>query len=557
MKTKNLAIGCAFLFLLVLLISSVSANTVFTSVSGNSSTVKAGNTVTVNFKLTEDDTGAVTDISFNTPITMTKSSYDFSSSNSVTDAITILAQNTESSEMSLTFNIPYDQELGTYIGTLTVSGSYDGGTTFFTEDLPISITVQSPEDSEEIYECNLIGDQGDLEVEIEDISVKGFGDDEEWYPFDVVEVEVTISNNNNDYDMEDLELSWGLWDGNDWFIDGDEDKIDVDADEEETITFTFTLDDDVEDLDDGDYTLYVWVEGDFEDDYVDDGEGSDTAVCGYDYNDDVEIQSEKDFVILDGLPTSKSVSCGEILIFDVDVWNIGSKDQDDVSVVIYNDKLGIKEIYEFEEIESFESEDLAITLNIPESASDSSYLLKFEVRDEDGDIYESDGDDESTFTVVLNMQSCSDSQSSDASVSVTANLESEAKAGEELIVKAVIQNTASTSQTYTFKLEGYESWASLVDVSPSSATINSGSSQEVFITLSINEGVSEKQSLTLNTYSGSESISSQPISVNVEKSGFNLSSLFDTGLTWVWVIGGVNLLLIILIIFVVIKLLKK
>jgi len=401
-----------------------------------------------------------------------------------------------------------------------------------------------------------------LNIEISDWSVAGYGDDDEWFPLDTIEIEVEIENSNN-HDLENVEIEWGLYDeeNEQWLFEvDDEDEFDLDEDEDETITFSFTLDksvdlDDFEDLlDTGNIKLYVRATG-----TVDDSSSSynNEKTCVYD-TENFEVIIEKDFVILKNLEMPNSISCNSQLQISGEVWNIGSKDQDDIEVKIVIPDLDIEEYIEIEELKKdFDKEEFSLTLELPEDVQAGSYTIKFFVLDEDGDIYEADNDDElstfsQTFTVV--------GDCSAAKVKVNATLYEGGKAGQPLTVKATLTNTGAKSATYLINIAGYNGWADSYELSQSSVTINSGNSADVLITFNTKKGIQGDQLFTLDVLSDSQLIASQPVSVPIEgSSGFLGITGFaiNEGNWYVWGIILLDIIFVIVIIIIAVRIARR
>ncbi len=567
MKGKNIALIFMSIFSVFLFASIVTAGVTFTA-TGNSVTADQGDTVTVTFSVTEDGTGDLTDITFNTPVTLTSGSNTLDSASTITGVITELDENETSSDMTLNFVVAANQAPGTYTGNLTLTGNYTSEESF---DLPIQIVVNEPVDPEPEWKtdfCEWDGgvstNPGELDIEIDDIKITGFGDDESFFPFDEIEIEVKIENDGDD-DVDNIEIEWGLYDheNEEWVIDvDDEDEVDVKDGDDEIITFTFTIDDDMdvdlEDLDDGDhYTLYVRATGE-----VDDGDDTDT--CHSDKQ-DIEIVIEKDFVIATNFDLSQDVvSCGSDLNINADIYNVGEDDQDDVTVRVKVRDLDYDEEIDIGDIDAFEREKLDITIQIPEDAEEKNYVITFEVYDEDDDIYENDfDDDESRTTTSFQVQgSCSTSpgetpSDTDLGAIVSANLESGGNIGEPLVIKAMITNTGSESGTFLVNVAGYVSWADLASLDKDTLILGPGDTDEVIITMQVKPDSAGDQLFNIQVVADQQIVADQPVSVTIQ--GSSSAGLTDTfGDNWyLWLIGILNVILIIIIIIVAIRLAKK
>ena len=159
----------------------------------------------------------------------------------------------------------------------------------------ISPQISTAIQFEEVNYCELIENKGELEVVIGDVTItNGFGDEEDyWYLFDEIEVEVKVTNDDTDK-IKDIVINWGLYDAEngDWIIDNQESDFDLDEDDDKTIIISFKLDENIDDLEDKAYKFYVWVTGDAR---------SDDTETGVIASEEINVIVESDFVILDNI----------------------------------------------------------------------------------------------------------------------------------------------------------------------------------------------------------------------------------------------------------------
>jgi VCBS repeat-containing protein len=144
---------------------------------------------------------------------------------------------------------------------------------------------------------------------------------------------------------------------------------------------------------------------------------------------------------------------------------------------------------------------------------------------------------------------------------ITATLQSDAIAGQDLVVKATVTN-AGASQTYTILTSGTESFSTLSSINPQTFTLAKGESKDVLITLNANDDASGDYTFSIKALSGSNVIKDQPVTLNVQakSSSFTgLNSLFSNLSTnWlIWVIVLINVILIVLIIVIAIRIARK
>lgn len=399
--------------------------------------------------------------------------------------------------------------------------------------------------------------QGNLKVTVKDIKATSdsFGKDNKWFVFDTVEVKVEIRNSGRE-DIEDVVLEWGLYNtqSKKWTIEVDEeDEFDIDKGDRESITIKFKLDDsmdeDLEDLSKGKYIFYVRATGE-----IADGTHEGESTCASD-SEEGELMLEKNFVVLYNLKAPEVSQCGSEAHISGDVWNIGSKDQEDIYLKIYNRELGIDEEIQIGDLDSFESTDFDLILQLPEDIVEKAYYLTITVYNEDNKVYKNKDDKESKSSLQLNVQG----NCAVAKASVTAVLESGGQAGKEMIVKATIKNTGKKTSSYSLNVGGYTGWASSATLDKSSLTLNAGQSEDVLLTFNVKRDALGNNLFTLDVLSGNELIVSQPVQVEITKKKFSLfgGNLFSGENKYVWGIGLLNLILIILIIVIAIRISRR
>ncbi|MBU1129485.1 MAG: putative S-layer protein, partial [Nanoarchaeota archaeon] len=318
MRNKLFTLLSLSILTFVVLISCVSAASLSVgAVVGNESTIsQEDGEFSFTFELT--NTGVAADINWSSS-TASAGDVDFSySHNSIADG------STTAQTITITVTGDFDDSYyGTISGTIVANPSGAGGDA----EVTYSITVTEVPKPEEVDECILTGSTGNLKLSIEDFSVeKGYGDDNEWFPLDEVQVEVEVEN-KGDEKIRNVAIGWGLYnvDTEEWVIDDTESDFNLGDDTKETVYINFKLED-VSDFEDGsDYVFYVWAEG--EDNNLD--SKPDTCVWA---SDDISIEIESDFVVLDNFEYSETISCGSTVQIMADVYNIGDSDQDDVSV---------------------------------------------------------------------------------------------------------------------------------------------------------------------------------------------------------------------------------
>jgi len=428
--------------------------------------------------------------------------------------------------LPVTATVTFDQVYyGTISGTVSVVGGELGETP---ATLAFLVTVNAPD-----YEfCELSSiNEADLTLNV-DIKNTGEGDEEEWLPLDIIEIEVELENDKDsdgDGDLNDVTFVIGLFEKGSTsdtnymedmiWISSDEEEFeggDIDEDEKDSHTFEFRVD--PGEIEDGTYILMVKAYPADEEsttclDYSDD---LDTA-----YYTEVKVNKEGDvekMIVVDteSLPVLLDAACGDTLMFDADVWNIGDEDfLDQFKVTLYNEELGIdlEQVVEGD-LDQGDKEQVSFTFEIPEGVEEKQYTLAMTTYydyDEDDDEYDEHSD--TTFETYVKVEgNCMLAQAD-----VSAVLDSGGKAGQDMVVRVTVTNPGNTAITYNVNALGYTAWAAGVVAEPSLLVLEAGQSGDVLLTFDVNKGVSGENSFNVEITSEGELVVAQPVSVSIEK----------------------------------------
>jgi len=400
---------------------------------------------------------------------------------------------------------------------------------------------------------------GNLSITKLDLTGSG-DDDEDWKLFDTVEVEVKVDNDGND-DVDDVIIELGLFDSTgksfvgelDFISDDEEMDIgDLGDGNDETVTFEFRV---PASMDTGSYRLAVkaYSDGAEAKECID---NSDEFDNGFYHAVSVdEEDNEERFVIVDDIRLPTEAVCGESLSGSFGVFNIGEDDQDQVKVILENRELGLSREFEIRDnLDKGEDKVLDFSFTVPQ-VQDGTYNLQFKTEyDYRSGAYHEQSED--TFTAPLKVIGCTPNVVG-GGISIIPSLDSEAKAGEKLVVTAEIKNEGSETRSFTLSALDYQSWATLDDIDPETFELDAGETKQVTLTLSVKEDATGPESFTLQANSGSQ-IETQEVEVNIAAGTSGLPSFLSGGNSQIlWIVGIINVVLIILIIVVAVRLARK
>ncbi len=401
-------------------------------------------------------------------------------------------------------------------------------------------------------------------------SNSGEGDDDNWEFLDEIELEVEIKN-NDDNDEVDAVVKLGLYDSSGKNVaddlifleesDSDEEEIEINIedDDEETVTWVFKV---PADFDKGNYKLAVKAY---------DEDAGESNSCRDNSNDldntfyqSIQIKEATDegrFVVVDEISLDNQVSCGQTINGQFTLFNIGDEDQDRVKVLIKNELLNINEEIELTtDLDQGDEETLEFSIAIPSTVSNGNYGLEFTtLYDYRNGVYREES--ENTFDTSIELIGCasplgnSGGAGSLTDTIIAAELESEARAGTQLVVKSTITNSGTASRVYTINARDYDAWAILDEISDESFTLDAGQSKEITLTFTVNDDANGPQTFDIQAASEGR-VQVQEVEVEIESARKKFSIDFK-GNSMIWIIGLINLALIILIIVVAVRIAKR
>jgi uncharacterized membrane protein len=528
MKTKSIALSFATILTFFLVMSSLSAALV---IVGDATVAVTETSATANFIINNTDMIDMVSVTLST----TEADFPYTLTNSISATNDFDLGVGELATITITATDLSDLILG--VNNVKVLATANDST---------AVTMTATAEGEFCtYE-----DNDDLRINSLEFNNRGkFGDDDNWLPFEEIEVSLEIENSAPE-DIENIEIEWALYDsdGNEIIsddVDTDLYDEDLDEDDEMDIEFTIALDDNIEDLEDGGYTFVISATGEIQDD-------NDTDTCTSEIE-NIDVVIEKDFVIATDIRLPETAECGDEITLTADIWNIGEDKQKDIIIAVSESSLGILEVIEMDDIKALDDEKLTLKLTIPENAEEGSYIVMISVHDDDDDVYEYD-DENSEFPVSLIVTGCAIQNP----VEVSAIAKSGGTEGKETVIELTVVNTGSETTIYSLRALGFDSWADGASLDKSTFALESGRSETILITLDVKDGSVGDNQFDIEVRAGEEIVESKSILVPIEeKKGFSLpSSIRDAGKSLIGIVL-LNIILIVAIIVVVVKIIRK
>ncbi len=417
-----------------------------------------------------------------------------------------------------------------------------------------------------IYDSNetfcISGEKGDLEISYFTIDNMGIGDDEEWNLLDEIEIEVEVENTNRDNYIKDVIVEMMIldWNGEDVtsYFELNDEEIDLGRiKDREYETAVFRIPELPADLEEGYYKIYVKAYSE------DEGEESQCVSSSNDFNEknyqEIEVIREDDpAVIVRSDLIRMDVLCGEKnVVVSFDVYNLGSDDERRVLVILENTELGIYEKQVISNLRSGKKKEITFVFDLsdylPKDIYDLSVKTYFDYDDDEDELDKNSYDESSDdigrrFSLRLDILDCKIPEPT-----INARLDSDAKLGENLVVRISVKNNAEEAKNFIISAEDYELWGNLINIEPTSSSIGAGQSQDFLITF-----VPEKegtQSFKISIIADNETYE-QPFSVNIEgKPGlFRFGGLDSFSL---YFLIGIGVLVILILLVLIVKMFSR
>ncbi len=339
------------------------------------------------------------------------------------------------SETGIILGTPANSDEGVYTATLKVSD----GTAEVTKTVEFYIKDEY--------------DDGKLEIEnvnFEDLT----GDEDKHYPGDILEIEVEITNNDIDNIMEDITV-YIKSDSLDIDEEIDIDEIDEDSSITELIEIQIPYD-----AEDATHEFDITVKG------QDDSDDKDYHSDRY-FEKDLEKKSIKvrrsahDIIISDMTVTPAEAEAGDTITIEVEIVNIGKKNEDNVEVTLEIEDLGIREVSDEYDLKADKDKTFTFDVVVPEDAESKTYNIEAMIS------YEGDEDDEEdtplSKTVSLTVTGVVTPPIGEGAATLTATTTSaSAIRGQSTKYELILTNNAATTQTYEIRITGVNDWATYI-----------------------------------------------------------------------------------------------
>lgn len=402
---------------------------------------------------------------------------------------------------------------------------------------------------------------------INDITINSvLGTDEKWRPLDSITFDVEIKNLGKDT-VDDVYVVMALYNaetgedvtGSLDFNNSDAETFDLGSitdGERETATFEFSV---PADFEKGTYKLAVKA---YSKDLGEDVECIDSSskLSSNKLYKEIRVEryssssDEGKFIAFDEVKLSPSDAvCGDTMIMTLKAANVGSKNQKQVKVNLVSKELGLDQSLVLKNgLDQGEDKVLTFSFEVPQVA-DKTYTLSLTADYDYSDSTYHVSTEEAT-RVPLKVFGCSTVAGRSALVTAQVASDSEKKAGTPLTVKVTVKNLGNITLPFVVSAKSFDSWADLSSISDQLVNLAPGESKDITLVLNVKSGISGTQNLLVEARSSSI-VETQELEVEIAKSSWLPESL--QGNAMVWVIGALNVLLVLIIIVVAVRVARR
>jgi uncharacterized membrane protein len=356
----------------------------------------------------------------------------------------------------------------------------------------------------------------ELEFDLDDIT----NDDSDTYPGDYMRIsDISITNeytNNDEDSIEDIELEYNV------YLVSDGDDI---IEEEYSQSFDLEEDQDVDEFDiqfqvpydavAGKYIVEVIITGEISSDGSDDGNEISNRVY-----ETFSVDRDSRHIIPTAFELSNSCSLNPTL--NVDLTNIGTSDldeDDDIYVEVRIPDLGHSKWYFFNDsIDSDDTEQFEIELELPENTEDGNYVIELTSKHDGNSNSNKDGSKlSSTFDL-----DCGNVLSDNSDIMITGKTSEEGKSGSQTKYTLSLTNRKDIAVKYDLAVDEFN-WGTAI-VNPNSVTLQPGATTSFDVFVMPGENAQESNSLTLDINQNGKTVLSKNLEMNLPQTG--IRSLF-------------------------------
>lgn len=293
---------------------------------------------------------------------------------------------------------------------------------------------------------------------IEDVDI-----DDPYHPGDIMSVDITLENNHQSKDVEDIKVRV-------WIEDDDNDKITnkvrydikrIANDREKDFCIDIQVPKDA--VDDDDYTLHITAEGEW------DGKEN---VEAREWVEEFEVEQANHKLNIESVKLyTNHVFSGETVDVAIDVANTGKEDESNVNVKVEIPEINAeKTVSLLNTIGSGYDYTTYLTLEIPDAESGVYTLVAKVYNANTGDIYEQD--------IVVEKVTVMQNTDGSAPITTSAAVAQTIAQGKGSIFSIQVANNANTAKAFTFGVGGIADWAT-GRVDPGQLVIGPGESELV------------------------------------------------------------------------------
>lgn len=476
-----------------------------------------GTTQKTTFTITNNGNANITNIIFSQQSSMQDNDNDTIALSLTSTSPLNLLQPGQTVTITVEANVPSNEDYNTYSTNIIVNSS-EG----VSAAISYAITV-----SQSFCDKGRQGSYFDI-----DVTEPDSGDD--FYPNDVIPVEVKVRN--NDDDERDVVIVANLFDATDNEFLDEEVETDGTVGDNTYEYFAVDLTVPIDVKDTHTYRVYAKV---YED-------GEEETQCVEEYV-TIDIKKQTHDVAIDKIELPDSVGCDENFDVKVTLVNMGKRDED-AKVRIYSSELGINE----EKTLSIDKEDkksIVLSAKVPKDATKGNHSLKIDAFFHlSNDVYQ----DSVTKTDAINVQG--NCIVEEPNLALTTEILDTPYVGQQFAIKLNLFNTGDKKGSYTITASGYDVWARVDKIEPVTLTIEPSETASAYIYLTPLNVSGDKNLKVKVMYSGKTVEKDINVRVNEKASapkayqGFvtKLSNLTGFDLITVNIILGIAILLIIL-----------